>query len=197
MADDEQKKDDLDLGAGADGGGPADDPLADVQAEPIEDVSGGPDAERLGGTGAEIGEELPPEDEVLREPEEGEGELEPEEPEPEPRAEEMSAEDQAAAARKAGDGDRAEPKPEKQKPKAPKTQPREYKVLRVNPDETLDSPLKSPVKARNGDDAIKEAYKALASSGEETMTLVAIPTGYYRPKEVKGREKKDYAVEVN
>jgi hypothetical protein len=57
-------------------------------------------------------------------------------------------------------------------------------------------PLDEPIEARNGDEAIKVAYKTIAKSAEDSMTLVAIPVGYFKPKEVKGRKKEDYAVEV-
>jgi hypothetical protein len=192
---------DLDLGGGA-APDPADDPLAGVPSEPIQDVSEAPEAERLGGDGAAIGEE-PSAEEVLQEPEESEaGDAEPEpEPEPEPQAEEPAEEPAGEASAPAsepptGEAAASEPPAKPKAAKKAKTPPREYKVLRITGKE-IDSPLKAPVKARNGDDAIKEAYKALAKSAEESMTLVAIPVGYFKPKEVKGREKKDYAVEIN
>jgi hypothetical protein len=179
MHDEDARTDDLDLGGG-DGEAaapPGDDPLAGVEPEAtIEDVSDGPEEERLGGEGAAIGEEPAP-GEFMEEPEE------PEEP--------AATEEPAAVA------EEPQAEPEKPKPagKKPKTPPREYEVLRIAGEE-ISSPLDKPIKARNGDDAIKEAYKALAESSEESMTLVAIPTGYFKPKEVKGKKREDYAVEV-
>lgn len=195
MQDDDARTDDLDLGGGDEAAAtPGEDPLAGVEAEAtIQDVSDGPEEERLGGEGAAIGEEPAP-GEFLEEPEESD-----EEPEPQAAAEEPAAEEPAPppAEEPAAAAEEPQAEPEKPKPttKKPKTQPREYEVLRID-GEAISSPLAKPVKARNGDDAIKEAYKALAESSEESMTLVAIPTGYFKPKEVKGKKREDYAVEV-
>jgi len=193
---DEQRSDDLDLGGGEAAATGAEDPLAGIPAEPIEDVSAAPEEERLGGEGAEIGEPGP--GEVLEEPEEPDLA----EPLAEEDAEKTAEPDEEPPAEKTAEQPPVTPPVEEPKKpakksgkKAPKTQSREYEIIRIDGD-ALALPLKAPVKARNGDDAIKEAYKALAESAEETMTLVAVPTGYWNPKEVKGRKKEDYAVEV-
>lgn len=186
----DEKHDDLDLGGGGETAGP-DDPLAGVEPEPIEDVSEAGEEERLGGDGAALGD--PPASEVLEEPEETEVE-ETEEPAGE------AAEEEQAAAPKAEEPEpepAAEPTKPKGKRKAPKTKPRKYVILRIYGDDSIQKPLEGgPVEARNGDDAIKVAYKQLAESAEDEMELVAVPEGYWKPKKVKGRKKEDYAVEV-
>jgi hypothetical protein len=214
---DEQAGQDLDLGAAA-APDPAEDPLAGVQSEPIEDVSGAPEEERLGGDGAGIGE--PSAHEVLQEPEEPEDLGVPAEPAVVEEAEEEAAE-AAAEAAAAEPEPAAEPKPvaeggapeEEAKASEPAAKPqaskgsssktkkgksleRSYQVLRLS-GKAIEYALDKPIPARNGDDAIKKAYTELAKEDGGTMTLVAIPVGYFKPKKVKGRDKKDYAVVID
>lgn len=156
---------------------------AEEEPEPVaEPVSEEPDPDAdptpLPGEAAEPVEEEP----VSTEPE-PEAEAE---PEPEPEAE--------AAAAEPG---QTEPEPAKETNKQG-TSERPYVILVENKDGGFDKATDEPVKATNGDVALRVAYaKLVPEDSEESKTLVVIPEHYFKPKVVKAKKKVSRAVEID
>lgn len=213
---------DIDLG-GEEEPSTAPDPFAETAPDPnaslggddgepapaIEDVSDAPEEERLGGEGAELDEAAPPpqvselgaEEPVAEEPAAPEPEPEPEpaaEPEPEPAAEPEPEPEPAAEEPKAEEKPKEKPK---KKPKAKKSASpeRTYKILVLDEDGQhweIPAALKEGIESKNTEQALREAYNTLSPEADESMTLVAVPGHYWKPRPVKAVPKESRAIQV-
>jgi hypothetical protein len=182
----------LDLGGG--GEEEPKDPFATVPAEVGED--GEQDGATLGGEGATL-EDLQAEQEEPAAA--GEEDLAADPPplpsseEPEPEPEPAAAEPEPAPA--ATEEPAEEPTPPTKKEG---TAERPYTVLYKAEDGNWAEATDKPIKAANGEVALREAYASLVpADSEDSYTLVVIPVHYWKPKEVKAKKKISRAVEIN
>lgn len=200
---------DIDLGAGGSESGlpePGRDVFEDVEPDPL----GGDDepkpeetpAGRLGGDGETL-EELEQRAEEPAEPEPT-PEAEPE-PVEEPVAEEPAAEEEAEAAPEseaadAAEAGKVEPEPEPAPSPGTKkagTADREYVVLQEVGKKEYKEVLE-PIRAGNGEAAIREAYaKLVPGDSEDSVTLVVVPSHFWKPKTVKAKAKVNRAIEID
>lgn len=178
----ERQGEDLDLGGG---GAPEGDIFRDVPSDPTGEAEPEPVPEgKLGGEGETL-EEL---ETAAEEPEPAADEK------PEPAAAE-EPESAAAEPEPEPTAGKAEPEPgEKATSKKAGTAEREYVVL-LQKGEDWTEPTE-PIKASNGEAALRAAYAKLVPEGDESLTLVVVPKHFFNVKTVKAKVKSDRAIEI-
>lgn len=192
---------------------PADEEPVEAPEEPTEpaaEVEPSPDPE-------DDEQPEPPSEEVVPLPDE-EPEVEAEQPEPEPQPEpETEVEGSEAKEKSAETSGQDKPdKPKRSRRSSPKKgkDDREYVVLKQTGKRTWEEAFAQDAKgdhlktgkkdeptvvvARNGESALRRAYKLLADhDNPSNYVLVATPSPYFRPKKVDGRVHKQTAISIS
>lgn len=205
---------DVDLGGGEPV--PGDDPFSETPSDPTVgtpqapiDLSDAPDEQRLGGVDGEPVE--PVEGEFMADPEEAaEPDAEADIPEDTPPPDDPAT---PVTEPEPGDIEADTPAdiPEDTPPPDPDPAPadgksavRNYIVLERLPDPDANGgadavyAMRAVVEAHNGDGAMRKAYRKLYAeeAPESEVALVVVPESMWRPKKVKGRTKKDMAIDI-